>query len=448
MVQDSQNQEKNLQLLVEAFNENNKEKIDQIIKKTDFQSSVNFLEVANSEHKEYFITNHITKTILLGLSAEIKTEVLEIIGAEKYAELAAKLDVEDILSVIQDLAEEQQKEVISLLPNNEAKEVLKELLSYPEESAGRLIHKDFIVIPEHWTVNQSLDFLRMQKNIPNTHNQIFVVNNKSHPVGKIELSDILFSRKNTKIENKMNKDIYPVTTNLDQEEVADIFNQYGLLSTPVINDEGKIVGVISADDIVEVVTKEAEEDILHLGGVSSTDISTKFTKTISKRLPWLFITFLAINLTSLVVGLFEKTLKESVELAILMPIIAAMGGNAGVQASTIAVRAIATKKLTNVNTLRLIIKELFIGLTNGVILSACTILIIALRFHSVKIEMAFSISMIIVFSIATFTGSVIPILLNRIKIDPALSSSIITSAITDMIGFAILLGVASLLLPI
>ena len=445
MVDGNFSDEEDIKALLNAFYEEDVEKIDLIIKKLNNQVLIEFLEVVNDESRERFIKNYLNEFILIGVSSEIKIEVLEILGAEKYAEFVAKLDVEDVLIAIQELDQKSQHQILSLLPNNEMKEVLKELLSYPEESAGRLIHKDFIVIPEHWSINQSLDFLRMQDNIPKNYNQIFIVNRKLQPVGKIELSDMLFSKKSAKIQDRMNQNLHLITTDLDQEAVADIFRQYNLLSTAVVNDAGEMVGLISADDIVDVVIKEAEEDMLHLGGVSSTDISSKFSKTVFKRLPWLLITFCAINLTSLVVGLFEKELIKSVELAILMPIIAALGGNAGIQASTIAVRAIATKKLTNINTLRLVIKELFVGLTNGIILAACTVLIISLRFHNFEIEIVFSIAIIIVFSLATFIGSAIPILLNRIGFDPALSSSIITSAITDMIGFVTLLCIASLL---
>lgn len=436
----------NIRNLVDAFNEERADAIDLVVRGVSDQVLVEFLEVAHFDHRKHFIEMYINESILTDISTKIKEEVLEIIGFANYSALVAKLDVEDALITIQDFDDVLQQKILSRLPSNEAKEILKELLSYPVESAGRLIHKDFIIIPEHWSIAQSVDFLRLRKNIPKNQNQIFIVNKELQPIGTIELSDILFSKKDTKIRDKMNIALHLVTTDLDQEAVANIFRQYSLLSTAAVNESGQIVGLISADDIVDVIAKEAEEDILHLGGVSSTDVSNTFTETVFKRLPWLLITFLAINLTSVVIGLFEKVLLHSVELAMLMPIIAAMGGNAGVQASTIAVRALATKKLTHVNTLRLIMKELLLGFANGVIVSAFAILIIAIRFHSFKIEIIFSISMIIVFSAATFLGSAIPILLHRMGFDPALSSSVVTSSITDMIGFSILLGVASLLL--
>ena len=439
--------ENDIATLAEVFDEGNINEIDNIVDNTNVNTLANFLEVTNTDNREYFISNYINQYILIELSADFKKKVFDLIGVDKYTELISNLGVEDALIAIQDLSYEEQKEILRLLPDTEAKDVLYELLAYPEESAGRLIQKDFIIIPEYWNMNQVVDFLRIRQNIPKNQNHIFVVNKELKPVGKIELSDIIFSKKDTKVSEQMHKELHLVTTDLDQEEVANIFQQYDLLSTAVINNEGQIVGIISADDIVDVVKKEAEEDILHLGKVSTTDINTTFIKTICRRLPWLFITFLAINLTSFTVGLFEKTLLKSVELAILMPVIAAMGGNAGIQASTIAVRAIVTGKLTNINTMRLMTKELFVGLTNGIILSFCTVLIIALRFHSIRIEGIFALSMIIVFSVSTFIGSAIPIILNKAGADPALSSSIITSAITDMLSFSALLAVATFLLP-
>ncbi len=446
MIDSNPHTQHNIENLLNAFNKNNEGDIREIIKGLTNLELAKFIEIADPEHIKYFCSKFINGEILTYLPAEIRSEVLIIIGEKKYANLIVELDVEDILVVIQDLEPEKQNVVLSLLDNSEVKEILQELLSYPEESAGRLIHKDFIVIPENWTVNQAVEFIRLKRNIPEHHNQLFVVNHKMQPVGKIELSDILFSKKYTKVKEKMHTELNLITTDLDQEAVADIFRQHDLISTAVVNDNGEIVGLISADDIVDVVTKEAEEDILHLGGLSSTDITNTITQTILKRIPWLLVTFLAINLASFVVGIFDKVLIQSVELAILMPIIAAMGGNAGVQASTIAVSAIATKKLNNINTSKLIFKELLIGFANGVILSSLTVLIISVRFHSVNIEIIFSLSMIIVFSIATFVGSAIPILLNKMGFDPALSSSIVTSAITDLLGFATLLSIASLLL--
>ncbi len=443
MIEKNLDHEEEITALIYAFNTEDESNISSIINTLDDVILVQFLEVASSEHREKFIKNYINELILIDISQEIKREIFDIVGVEKYTQMTVKLDVEDALVVIQELDKEKQSEILQLLPNDEKKRILHELLSYPEESAGRLINKDFIIIPEHWSTTQAINFLGMRRNIPSNQNQIFVVDKDLKPVGTIELSDILFSKKDTLIRQKVNEEIHVVTTDLDQEAVASIFQQYNLLSTAVVNECGQIVGLISADHIVEVVQKEAEEDIMHMGGVSSTDISTKFIRTILNRLPWLFITFLAINVTSVVVGFFEETIIKSVEIAILMPIIAAMGGNAGVQASTIAVRAIATKRLMNMNTFRLIVKELFVGFTNGVILSVCTIVIIAMRFHSFRTELIFSLSMIIVFSVATLVGSAIPILLNRIGFDPALSSSIVTSAITDLLGFCTLLGIAS-----
>jgi magnesium transporter len=245
----------------------------------------------------------------------------------------------------------------------------------------------------------------------------------------------------------MDHEIKIIKTGVDQEEVARIFKDYSLLSAPVVNKNGKIIGVILIEEVIKVVQQETEEDVLKISGVSSkADINAPMHKTIIKRLPWLLFNLLAATMCSIVVGFFDDVIRSFIVLPIIMPIIASMSGNAGSQTVTLTIRAIATKYLTEQNAKRVLMKEFLIGLINGVILSTISLVVLAIRFHNFKVEMIFVVSMIMMSIIATFIGTFIPIMLHRLKSDPAVSSSILTSATTDILSALIFLGLATIFL--
>ena len=433
--------EKNKNNFIEALKHNDAKYIIDAINQTDPSTIASFVSMSNFENRTAF-TQYLNGEILIELPFYIQEEVINIIGLEACIDLLGNLPPEDIWDFISDRDSEIQKKVINSMPSR-VQEILKEVLSYPEESAGRLINKDYVMIPKDWLAGQAVDLLRTYKKRPESLSEVFVVDESLRPIGSIKLLDLLCTRKNVHMSKIMDKNIQVIKSGMDQEDAARIFQKHSLHSAPVINEKGTMIGIIHVGDVIQVIQEEAEEDMMHLGGVWESDLTAGAITTILRRLPWLMISFVAINLVSIVVGMFGNTIESSIEIAILMPVVAAMGGNSGIQASTVAVRAIALGQLTSMNALRLLIKESIIGITNGLIISLIMFTIVMWRFQNLNIAMILSASIIIVFAVSTFTGAAIPLTLHRIGVDPALASSVMTSAITDLLGFTILLLIAT-----
>ncbi|MDN5248157.1 MAG: magnesium transporter [Wolbachia endosymbiont of Tyrophagus putrescentiae] len=437
--------------LKELINNQELGNIHEIIKEKEIDSVqlAYFLSTSISDHREKLVMaldQNSLSNALVHVVPDLRVEIIEIIGIQKTVELLVLLSIEDIVTVMKDLDKKSVESILSSLPDRTRKSV-EELLSYPEESAGRLIHKDMVIAPYYWTINQLTDFLCHYKKLPEKFYQIFIINSKLEPVGSVNLNRVISHSSNTVIQEIMSQDIKIIRTGMDQEEVARIFQDYSLVSAPVVNRHGKIIGVILVEDVIKVVQQETEEDALKIGGVlSQTDINAPLHKIIIKRLPWLLFNLLAATICSVVTGFFEHTIRNFIILPIIMPIIASMSGNAGSQTVTLTIRALATKRLNEQNARRIVMKEFSIGLINGVILSTISLTVIAIRFHDIGIELVFAASMIMMSIIATFFGAFIPIALNRLKSDPAVSSSILTSATTDILSALIFLGLATIFL--
>ncbi|AAW70883.1 magnesium transporter [Wolbachia endosymbiont of Brugia malayi] len=435
--------------LVESLNNQKLENIHNIIKTIDSVQLAYFLSTSISDHREQLVSvldQYSLSNALVHVVPDLQVEIIETLGIENAAKLLTLLDVEDIVAIVKDLDRKSIENILKYLPNETQKSV-EELLSYPEESAGRLIHKDMVIAPYYWTINQLTEFLRSYKKIPEKFHQIFIIDSKLEPIGSVNLNKVISHSGETIIKEIMSQDIKIIKTGVDQEEVARVFKDYSLLSAPVVNKRGKIIGVILIEDVIKVVQQETEEDVLKISGVSSkADINAPIHKTIIQRLPWLLFNLLAATICSVVVGFFDDIIKSFVVLPIVMPIITSMSGNAGSQTVTLTIRAIATKYLTEQNANRILIKEFFIGLINGIILSTISLMVLAIRFHSFKVEIIFVASMVMMSIIATFIGTFIPIMLHRLKSDPAVSSSILTSATTDILSAFIFLGLATLFL--
>lgn len=435
--------------LTESLDNGELENVRNVVKTIDSIQLAYFLSTSISAHREKLVSildQHLLSDALVHVVPDLQAEIIEILGIENTAKLLTLLDVEDIVTIVKDLDRKSVESILNCLPNAIQKSV-EELLSYPEESAGRLIHKDMVIAPYYWTINQLTEFLRNYKKIPEQFNQIFVINSKLEPIGSVNLNKVISHSGETTIKKIMSQDIKIIKTGVDQEEVARIFKDYSLLSAPVVNRRGKIIGVILIEDVIKVVQQETEEDALKISGMSSkTDINAPIHKTIIKRLPWLLFNLLAATICSMVVGRFDSVIKSFVVLPIIMPIIASMSGNAGSQTVTLTIRAIATRYLTEQNANRVLIKEFLIGLINGIILSAISLVVLVMRFHSFKVEIIFVASMIMMSIIATFIGTFIPMILHRLKSDPAVSSSILTSATTDILSAFIFLGLATIFL--
>lgn len=437
--------EKTIDLLTKSIDQKDKDIILRITQKIDEVQLAYFLLISTTEHRNQLIKiidHSLLEKAFIHIVPELRTEIIDMLEVRETARILAAFSSEDIVAVVKDLDIKSKTNIIKLLPQS-IRGSVNELLSYPEESAGRLIHKDIVIAPEYWNIEQLLKFLHHHRRVPKKFYQIFVVNPKLEPVGIIELSDLLCTQSDKLVKHIMKTDVKVIKTGIDQEEVASIFQKYSLLSAPVVNKEGRIIGAILIEDVVNVIQQETEEDIFKLGRVSRTDISSSLYRTIVKRLPWLLINLCTATLSSLVIGLFGNTLKQLIELSIIMPMIASIGGNAGLQAVTVTIRAITTKQLTKQNTARLLMKELLTGLISGIILAVVSVMFIIIRFHNIKLEILFGISVIITFTIATSAGAMIPIILNSLRVDPAVSSSILICATTDTLSFLTLLGLAT-----
>jgi magnesium transporter len=396
------------------------------------------------------LIDHLRKRLdpetLAHLDEVVREDVLEAMEPEEVAAAITELDSDDAIDVIEDLAEEHQREVLSnLSPSDRA--LLEEALTFPEDSAGRLMQRETVTVPETWTVGDTIDYMRRRAAVlPRDFYDIFAVDSDLRPVGIVPLSRLMRSQREVKVVDIMGADLHPIPLAMDQEEVALMFRQYGLVSAPVVGTDNRLVGVITADDVVHVVHEEAEEDLMRLGGVKEDDFYEAVLTTTRARFPWLMVNLLTVIIASIVIGFFDQTIQKIVALAILMPIVASMGGNAGTQTLTVAVRALAMKELTTTNAKRIVSKEVIVGAINGLLFAAVMGPIAWIWFGDVQIGGVIAAAMIINLVAAGFVGIATPIILDRLGVDPAVASTVVLTAITDVVGFVAFLGLAALVL--
>jgi magnesium transporter len=383
--------------------------------------------------------------ILPDLSADAAEDVVEALGNERTAEALSDLETDDAIHVIEDLDLTDQHEILEGLPTDLRQEV-EEGLTYPEESAGRLMRKHLVAIADDWSVGDTIDFLRAEAELPERFYVIYVVNQANQVQGRVLLGTLLQQNRDTKITDIVSDDNYTISTNTDQEEVAYLFRKYALVEAPVVDESSALVGTITVDDVVDVIQEEEEEDYLRAGGVIEQDFGARLFETARARFSWLFINMLTAILASMVIGLFAHTLEQIVLLAIMMPIVASMGGNTGTQSVTVSVRAIAVKYLSEQNRRSYIKKETLIGLINGVLLGLIMGVGVYAVFADALMGLVMMLAAIVTMTIAGAFGALIPIMLHKRGIDPAISSSILLTTITDSIGFFSFLGLATLIL--
>ena len=392
------------------------------------------------------INNIFDPEILTYLNDSLREEIVETLDIRQLANNAKKLDIDDAVDLVEDLEEEDQN---TFLENLEEKEraLIEEGLNFPEDSAGRLMQRQFIALNQIWNVGQAIDYLRgNKKSLPEDFYDIYLVNSDKKVEGVVPLGRLMASKRDVILNSIANKELRVIDVHMDQEEVAYLFNKYGLVSAPVIDVNKNIIGSITVDDVVEVIEEEREEDMLKLGGVGHTDIYNSVVNTTRSRISWLIVNLMTAVVASIVIGLFEAAIEKIVALAILMPIVASMGANAGTQTLTVAVRALAVKELTTSNALKIIIKETFIGGINGIIFAVIISLVSIYWFQDFMLGLIIGVAMVMNLIIAGFAGTIIPLALVRIKIDPALASAVILTTITDVFGFLSFLGLATLFL--
>ena len=377
------------------------------------------------------------------LDEAVRDQVLEDMPAEQVAEALQQLDSDDAVYLLEDLNEEEQSDILAKLPYFE-RIALERSLEYPEDSAGRIMQTDLIAVPPFWSVGQTIDHMREADDLPDRFYEVFVVDPAYHLIGSVALNRLLRSKRPTTIELITESDIRPIPVEDDQEEVARQFERYNLTSAPVVDKDNRLVGVITADDVVEVVQEEASEDILRMGGVAGELVSDSVWQTTRLRFTWLLANLATAILASFVISLFEATIEQMVALAVLMPIVASMGGNAGTQTMTVAVRALATQDLGPVNAFRVILRESAVGLLNGLLFAVIMAAIAYFWFGSDQLGLVIGVAMVVNLVAAALAGILIPLGLNQLDLDPAIASGVFVTTVTDVVGFFAFLGLAAL----
>lgn len=381
--------------------------------------------------------------VLTEVEGEAQDDLYEHMPNEQIADAVTELDIDDAVYVIEELEGADRAEVLQALDSDDRAAIEKNL-SYPEDSAGRLMQRELVALPEFWTVGQTIDFLRSDNDdIPDDFYDIFIVDPSHRPVGTLPVSRLMRTKRPATVAEIMETDPYLIDVNMDQEEAAYQFTKYHLISSGVTDENGRLVGVITVDDVVDVIDEEAEEDILALAGVGEeSGLNENFIEITRSRFAWLTVNLGTAILASTIIGLFDATIEQMVALAVLMPIVASMGGNAGTQTMTVAVRAIATKELSSTNAARVLMRELMAASLNGVILAVISGFVAYIWFGGAVLAIIFAVAMIVNIFIAGLSGMAVPMLLHKLNIDPAIASSVFVTTITDVVGFFAFLGLA------
>ncbi len=373
----------------------------------------------------------------------IRLEIVDAVPNIQIAEAFRDLDSDDAVFILEDMEEADQREILDRIPVQE-RMGLRRALDYPEDSAGRRMQTEFIAVPPFWSVGQTIDYLRETDDLPDRFSEIFAIEPTFKLAGTVELDRLLRTGRDARIEDILNETLHSIKATVDQEEAALVFEQYDLLSAAVVDENERLVGVLTIDDVVDVIHEEAEEDIKFLAGVGDEELSDKVMETARSRFIWLFANLVTAIAASLVIGLFDATIEQMVALAILMPIVASMGGNAGTQTMTVAVRALATRDIDSYNAKRIIRRETMVGLVNGVVFAALVGGVTVVWFSQPLLGLVIAAAMIVNMVSAAVAGILIPLGLQKLKIDPAIASSVFLTTVTDVIGFFAFLGLAAI----
>ena len=374
----------------------------------------------------------------------VRDEILDELPAEAVAKGVRELESDDAVAILKDLPKDEQAEILEQLPASE-RVALARSLDYPEGSAGRRMQADFIAVGPDWTVGRTIDYLRETPDLPERFYELYVVDQGRRLKGAVALDRLLRTKRPVPIAELVDEELRRVRATDDEEEVARLFERYDLISTPVVDTDDRLVGVITVDDIVDVIEQAAEEDIKALGGVRGEEELSDSVATIARgRFPWLFANLLTALLSSWVISNFQGSLQKMVALAVLMPIVASMGGNAGTQTMTVAVRALATRELSSANTWRIVRRELLVGVLNGLAFALIMGAVAAGWFNVTDLGLVIGLAMVTVLVAAALGGILIPLVLVRLGVDPAVSSGPFVTTVTDVVGFFSFLGIATL----
>lgn len=439
--------------VVEALAEAEPERVKELVAPLHYADVADLLERLRPEDRRTlvrYIADDFDPDTLAELDETVREEIFTYFRPEQLALALAQLDTDDAVAVLEELDEREQKEILDAIPAEE-RTLIEESLSYPEDSAGRLMQHEFVAVPSFWTVDQTIAFIRGGVDydgdpLPDTFYDIYVVDPAYRPLGIVPLALLVRTAGEKSLTEIMQTGQEGIPATTDQEDVAFLFRQRDLVAAPVVDDAGRLVGVVTIDDVVDVIEEEHEEDIMLLGGVRETDLYHAVLDTTRSRATWLFVNLGTAFLASAVIGFFEDTIERIVALAALMPIVASIGGNAGTQTLTVAVRALATRELTSTNALRVISKEILVGIINGLVFALPVAGYAWLVYGRAEIGLVIAAAMVFNLFIAGLGGATIPLLLNRLKVDPAVASSVFLTMLTDSLGFFAFLGLATLFL--
>ena len=389
------------------------------------------------------ITDLMGGEVFAELNDHVRELLVESLPAGEVADIAEQLDTDDAVAMLEDLDEHDQRAVLAQM-EPEDRAAIETALAFPEESAGRLMSRNFVAVPEHMSVGDLIDFLREGHDLANEFWEVFIVDARHHPIGTCALSWILRTPRHIALTDVMTREQALIPVTMDQEEVALRFQKYALISAAVVDSDGRLVGQITVDDVVHIIQEEAGEDALLLSGAGDGDINEPIRLTIRTRLTWLVVNLGTAIIASSVVGLFQGAITRFALLAVLMPIVSGMGGNAGTQTLAVIVRALATNQLTSSNTWRMIVREFSIACANGLTLGILIGSGVGLIFENPLLGVVIAAAMLINNLVAGLAGILVPLTLDRFKIDPAVSSAVFVTMATDVMGFFTFLGLAVL----
>ena len=382
---------------------------------------------------------------LIYLDENTRDEIVDVMGMEALARQLPDLETDDAVNIIEELEQDEIDDVLAALPA-EDRVLVEEGLAYPEDSAGRMMQREIVTVPSFWTVGRTIDFLRSSQFSDTQFYLIFVIDPSRNPIGEISLGRLLCTPRPRRVSEIMEGDFRKIPADMDQEEVSILFRRYGMVSAPVVDEHGRLIGMITIDDIIDVIDEEAEEDLMALAGVGESNVRSSLLETLQGRSSWLLINLVTAIVASAVIGLFDATIERLVALAVLMPIVASMGGNAGTQTVTVAVRALALRQIDRDAAASFVRRELAVAALNGILFAALAAAISFLWFRDPDIALVMAVAMFANMVVAGLSGTLVPLGLVRAGVDPAVASSVFITTITDVVGFFVFLGLAALYL--
>jgi magnesium transporter len=425
--------------------DNDAEYLNKALKEQHPADSADIIENLSFENRSKLIELegfNVEPEIFIELNESIQTEIFILLSAQSIANILKHLESDNALKILENLDESKKNVVLDKLSPKD-RFILQEGLSYPEDSAARIMQREFTTIPSNWHVGQTIDYLRENKDLPEEFLEIFIVDNNFKPIGTVPSSKVLRASRESKMNSIMNEMQVLIPVNMDKEEVGHIFENYNLVSAGVVDKENKLVGMITGDDVFTVLKEEAEEDVLRLAGVGDEEITDSIFQKTKRRFNWLLLNLFTALLATWVISKFGASIEQMVALAFLMPIVASMGGNAGMQTLAVTIRALATKELSSANFGKIVTKEFVIGILNGIIFAIITGVIVQLWFKEFNLSILIGASMILNMMVAGLFGILVPVSLKKFNIDPAIASSVFVTTITDVIGFLSFLGLGS-----